>query len=247
MDRIDPTVAYDVVQLPSQGVHYENNKKSIKVAYLTAADENILQSPNLVQNDLVVEELLRRKILDKDINIDELSEEDRQAVLMFLRNTAFGTEYKVILEDPKTKEEFEANIDLSSIKFKDFKLTPNAKGEFEYYLPLSKKTVTFKFLSPKQEKDLDTIKTSVSGNQVAPINTKKLEMMIKSVDGNSDQMTIYQFIQAMPIKDSQDFKKFVSENKPAIDLIYEVYAPSGEKVLVRVDFGVEFFRPFFGL
>ena len=247
MDNINPTTAYDVVQLPSQGVHYENKKKSVRVAYLTAADENVLQSPNLVQNDLVIEELLRRKIIDKDINVEELAEEDRQAVLMFLRNTAFGTDYKVILEDPKTREEFEENIDLSSIKFKDFKLTPNAKGEFEYYLPISKRNITFKFLSPKQEKEIDLIKNSVSGNQVAPLNTKRLEMMIKSVDGNTDQMAIYQFIQSMPIKDSQDFKKYVAENKPGIDLIYEVIAPSGEKVLVRVDFGVEFFRPFFGL
>lgn len=247
MSDINPTVAYDVVQLPSQGVHYENKKKSVKVAYLTAADENILQSPNLVQNDMVVEELLRRKILDKDINIEELAEEDRQAVLMFLRNTAFGTDYKVILEDPKTRAEFETTIDLSSIKFKDFNLVSNSKGEFEFFLPSSKKNITFKFLSPKQEKELDLIKNTTTGNQVAPINTKKLEMMIKSVDGNTDQMAIYQFIQVMPIKDSQDFKKFVLENKPGIDLIYEVYAPSGEKVLVRVDFGVEFFRPFFGL
>jgi hypothetical protein len=69
MENFDPMIAYDVVTLPSQGIHYENKKKSVKVAYLTAADENILTSPNLVQNDMVVEELLRRKILDKDIEI----------------------------------------------------------------------------------------------------------------------------------------------------------------------------------
>jgi hypothetical protein len=137
MENINPNIAYDVVQLPSQGVHYENKKKSLKVGYLNAADENILTSPNLVQNDLVVEELLRRKILDKDISIDDLADEDRQAVLIFLRNTAFGTEYNVELTDPVTGKEFEATIDLSSISIKDFTLIPNASGEFEYFLPQS--------------------------------------------------------------------------------------------------------------
>jgi hypothetical protein len=35
-----------VVELPSKGIHYQNKKKSLRVAYLTAADENILSSPN---------------------------------------------------------------------------------------------------------------------------------------------------------------------------------------------------------
>ena len=247
MENINPNIAYDVVQLPSQGVHYENKKKSLKVSYLTAADENILTSPNLVQNDLVVEELLKRKILDKDISIDDLADEDRQAVLIFLRNTAFGTEYNVELTDPVTGKEFETTIDLSSISIKDFNLVSNPNGEFDFLLPITKKNVTFKFLTPKQEKELDKLRSSITGNQIAPLNTKRLEMMIKSVDGNSDQMAIYQFIQTMPIKDSQDFKKFVAENKPNLDLLFTVTAPSGDNVRVRLDFGVEFFRPFFGI
>ena len=65
--RLDPTIAYDVISLPSQGIYYPNKKKTIKVAYLTAADENILSSPSLIANNMVVDELLKRKILDKDL------------------------------------------------------------------------------------------------------------------------------------------------------------------------------------
>jgi hypothetical protein len=106
--------------------------------------------------------------------------------------------------------------------------------------------ITFKFLTNDQEKQLQQIKDS-SGTGVSPLNTKKLEMMIKSVDGQKDQMAIYQFIQNLPIKDSLEFKKFVSENKPGLELIVDVIAPSGEKVPVLVDFGVDFFRPFYGI
>ena len=40
-NRIDPTISYDVIELPSRGIHYENKKKTVRVAYLTAVDENI--------------------------------------------------------------------------------------------------------------------------------------------------------------------------------------------------------------
>ena len=245
--RIDPTISYDVVELPSRGIYYPSGKKSLRVAYLTATDENILSSQNLIATNMVMEELLKRKILDKDFDVTEMVEDDKQAVLLFLRNTAFGSEYNVSLTDPKTAKEFDATIDISSISVKDFTLTPNQNNEFEYFLPQTKKKITFKFLTPKQEKELDAIRNSATGVQVAPVNTKRLEMMIKSIDGNTDQMAIYQFIQNLPIKDSQDFKRFVADNKPNLDLIFEVQAPSGDKVRVRLDFGVEFFRPFFGL
>ena len=49
--RIDPTIAYDVVELPSKGIYYSTQKKSLRIAYLTAADENILASPNLIQTN----------------------------------------------------------------------------------------------------------------------------------------------------------------------------------------------------
>ena len=246
--RIDPTIQYDVVPLPSQGIYYKNNKKSVRVAYLTAADENILQSPNLSQSDsgTIIDELIKRKVLDKDISSDEFVDEDIQAILMFLRNTAFGSEYVIKLTDPATNKEFNATIDLSVMKTKDFNLLPDSNGEYSFFLPVSEKTITFKFLNKKQQDELDKIKNDNSV-AVPPVNTKRLEMLIKSIEGNRDPMSIYTFIQNMPIKDSQAIRKFVNENKPGLDLIVETIAPSGEKIPVLVDFGVDFFRPFYGI
>ena len=72
--RIDPTIAYDVVELPSRGIHYQNKKKSLRVAYLTAVDENILSAQNLIATNGVVDELLKRKVLDREITPEELTE-----------------------------------------------------------------------------------------------------------------------------------------------------------------------------
>ena len=244
--NIDPSIAYDVVELPSKGIFYSNGKKSLRISYLTAADENILTSPNLIQSDSVIDELIRRKVLDKDISVDELVNEDRNAILIFLRNTAFGSDYEFNMVDPKTGDTFKHTVDLSVLKVKDFNLVPNSDNEYEFFMPISKKKVTFKFLNRIQENELEKILESTKTG-VVPTNTKRLEMMIKSVDGNKDQMMIYQFIQNLPIRDSQEFRKFVGENRPGLDLKITTIAPSGEKVEGFIDFGVEFFRAFYGV
>jgi hypothetical protein len=245
--RIDPTIQYDVVELPSRGIHYANKKKSLRVGYLTASDENILSAQNLIQNNSVIDELLKRKILDKDFIVDEIADEDKQAVLIFLRSTAFGPEYTFYLNDAKTDKEFTAVVDLGEISFREFKIEPDSNGEFQYVMPKSNIEITFKFLTQKQQKEIDEIEKSWNGVGVPPIVTKQLEMMIKSVAGNKDMMNIRNFIEKLPIKDSQDFRKFIKENKPSLDLKREVNTPSGDKIQVEIGFGVEFFRPFYGL
>jgi hypothetical protein len=246
-NRIDPTISYDVIELPSRGIHYQNKKKTVRVAYLTAVDENILSSPNLIATQQVVNELLKRKVLDKDLSIDDLVEEDKQAILIFLRNTAFGTEYNLTLTDPKTDKDFSVVVDLSTLKTKDFKLESDENDEYKYYMEKSKIHVTFKFLSKKQEDEIEQIRDSWNGNGIAPIITKQLEFMIKSVNSNREPMQIRAFIEKMPIKDSQDFRKFVNENKPGLDLTQNITTPSGDTIQANIGFGVEFFRPFYGI
>ena len=245
--RIDPTIAYDVVELPSRGIHYTNKRKSVRVAYLTAADENILSSPSFLNTNTVIPELFKRKILDRDFPIDEIVEEDKQAILIFLRNTSFGSEYTLTTYDPKTEKEFNTLINLETLKIKDFNLSENSDGEYSYYLQRSKVDVTFKFLTKKQEDEIDKIKDNWSGNGVAPIVTKQLEMMIKSFNGVKDALKIRSFIEMMPIRDSQEFRKFIQDNKPGLDLTQQVTTPSGDTIQINIGFGVEFFRPFYGL
>jgi hypothetical protein len=245
--RIDPTIAYDVVELPSRGIHYSNKRKSVRVAYLTASDENILSSPSFLNTNTVIPELLKRKILDRDFPIDEIVEEDRQAILIFLRNTAFGSEYTLTTYDPKTDKEFSTIINLETLKLKEFNLIENSEGEYSFHLKKTNTDITFKFLTRKQEDEIEKIKESWNGSGVAPVVTKQLEMMIKSFGGVRDALKIRSFIETMPIRDSQEFRKFIQDNKPGLDLTQEVTTPSGESIQVNIGFGVEFFRPFYGL
>lgn len=245
--RIDPTIQYDVVELPSRGILYPSGTKAVKVSYLTAADENILASPNLVATGNVIDELLKRKILTREIPIEEMLTQDKQAILIFLRNTAFGPELTLKLKDPQTGNDFEHIVDLSELSYKEFTLQQDSNGEYPYFMEKSKKNITFKFLTEKDEKEIDDIRDSWNGLGNAPVITKRLEKLIKSVEGNKDPMNIRNFVETLPIVDSQNFRKYINKVKPGVDLTQTAIAPSGEKVVFSIDFGVEFFRPFYGL
>ena len=145
---------YDVITLPSNGECYSNKIGKIPVAYLTAYDENIIMSPNLYRDGLVIDYLLKNKIVSKDVNIDELVSGDVDAIVLFLRATSYGTEFPLTVTDPETGENFDITYDLSKLKIKEFKLKGDENGHFEYTLPLTKHVVKFKYLTRKEENNL---------------------------------------------------------------------------------------------
>ena len=48
---------HDVLTLPSGGKFYKSKKKSVKVGFLTAADENILANASNMSGDQVISQL----------------------------------------------------------------------------------------------------------------------------------------------------------------------------------------------
>jgi len=245
--EITPQIAYDVVELPSRGIFYKNKKTTLKVTYLTAADENILSSPNLSKGNDLLDTLLKSKILDKDINIQELAECDRQAIYVFLRNTAFGSEYTFNLTDPADGKSFTHTEDMSIISIKDIDDTPDAKGEFPFTLPKSGKKAKLKLLGPNQEEELAKLAETYKNQKISPLATKRLEKCIVELDGERDIMELSRLIHLLPIKDSQEIRKYLQQVTPGLDLDKTAIAPSGREVKFTVTFGVSFFRPFFGI
>ena len=234
---------HDVVPLPSGGVFYKNKKKSIKVGYLTASDENILMGGG---SDITIS-LLRAKIYEPDVRVEDLIEGDVEAILVFLRNTAFGPKYKISSIDPITGQKFESDLDLSELNIKQIDAQPGADGFFETKLPMSDDVVKLRLLTYGEESQIDTELELYPKGMISPKITKKLESYIVSINGNTDREMIVKYIQQMPIKDSQFIRTFINDSEPRLDLRKQVIAPSGERVNTSVGFGVEFFRPFFGI
>ena len=169
---IDSDVQYDIISLPSKGECYRGKNERIAVSYLTAYDENLITSPNLYKDGLIIDFLLKHKILDKSINIEELCSGDVDAITLFLRATSYGPDFPIVVRDPETGEEIETTIDLSELKMKDFTLVGDENGHFEYVLPVSKDVVKFKFLTRKDEKILAKL-SKLEDNGVRALTVKE--------------------------------------------------------------------------
>ena len=135
---VDPSQQYDIIQLPSNGQTYKSKIDRVPVAYLTAYDENMITSPNLYRDGLVIDFLLKNKIMNKSINVDELVSGDADAIILFLRATSYGPEFPIVVNDPDTGEQIETTVDLTTLKPKDFKLVGDENGWFEYETPIRK-------------------------------------------------------------------------------------------------------------
>lgn len=148
---------FDLVPIPSKGLTYKGIKDKIAVSYLTASDEDLITSPNLYLDGRVIDLLLRKKIIDKNIKPELLCKGDRDAIIVWLRSTGYGSEFPVTVKDPASGENFETEVDLSEIKLNDFKLIPDKNGLFEFILPKSKSIIKFRFMTHADEKNYTKI------------------------------------------------------------------------------------------
>ena len=151
------SLPHDLVPLPSQGIFYKSKKKSIKVGYLTANDENFLIAGNQLNGGNIILTLLRNKIYEPDLKPEDLMEGDIEAVLIFLRNTAFGPEYSVTLTDPKTDKQFVVDLLLDELNIKQTKIKPDENGFLTTMLPKSGNTVKVKPLTYGEIIELDKL------------------------------------------------------------------------------------------
>jgi hypothetical protein len=234
------SLPHDVVPLPSEGVFYKNKKKSIKVGYLTAYDENII----MAGGDNLAINLLRNKIYEPDLKVEDMLEGDVESVLIFLRNTAFGPDMMITTTDPKTGKQFQVNVTLDQMSITKGQ-EPTSDGHFVTTLPKTGSTVKLKPLTYGEIREISKTIDSYPQGRVAPYVTLKLQRQIVEVNGTQDKGEIAKFVEQLPIADSKYIKKFMNDNEPKLDMSKIVTTPSGEKLTVNVGFGVDFFRPFF--
>ena len=184
-NNVDADAQYDVIPLPSKGECYAGKFNSVPVGFLTAADENLITSPNLYESGNIVNILLKKKVLNSNIDVENLVSGDVDAIMVFLRGTSYGNEFPIVATDPKTGEKVETVVDLSKLKYRPFKLVGDENGNFTFKLPRLGRTIKFKFLTKKEERLLQKInKKESQGIAVFDINEsiEKIKSSLKADD-----------------------------------------------------------------
>jgi hypothetical protein len=119
----------------------------------------------------------------------------------------------------------------------------NRVNEFEFTLPHSKNTVTFRLLTHKDEQDisreLEGLK-KINKDSSTELSTR-LKYLITSVEGSRERKDIRDFVENYFLaKDSRALREYIKEIQPDVDL---TFFPDSGSDRTSIPIGVSFFWP----
>jgi hypothetical protein len=242
----------EIISLPSQGKCYpESNplsKGTVEIKYMTAREEEILASQNLVRRGVVIDKLFESIIVEKDINIDDIVLGDKNAILLATRVLGYGPDYKIQLTN-SIGEQQEETVDLGKVQTKEIDFEKlSSENKYEFTTPHGGNKLEFKILTHGDERKIDAdIKalSRLNKGSVSAELTTRYRYMILSVDGESDTKTITNFINNKFItRDTKAFREHIQTITPDIVMEFEfIDDETGEGEVRSIPMGVGFFWP----
>lgn len=225
---LDFMVPTEFVGLPSKGLLYPphhplHGKDSIEIKQMTAKEEDILTSRNLLKKGVALDKLIQSLVVDKNINTDTLTVEDRNAIIVAARISAYGADYVTTVTCPscteKVKSTFNLLEKLELAENEETSVEVDANGNFTVNLPVSKYTVVCRALNGHDEKELvrltEVKKKNNSGDSTL---LDQLRCMVVSIQGNTDKETLTRVISLLPAADSRFLRKQYQNTVKGLDL-----------------------------
>jgi len=219
----------EIVELPSKGLIYPKDNPlssgKIEMKYMTAKEEDILTNQNYISKGIVLDKLIESLIVSK-INYRDLITGDKNALLIASRVLGYGKDYTFKSFNSSTSQMEDFTIDLTTLEDKLLDpndLKENGVNEFEFTLPHSKTTITYKLLTHGDEKDIEReIKGLQKINKEAsPESSTRLKYLITSVDGDREKKTIREFVDNYLLaRDSRALRDEIKRIAPDVNLIY---------------------------
>tara|TARA_Y100000592_G_scaffold59199_1_gene92661 strand:- start:9421 stop:10188 length:768 start_codon:yes stop_codon:yes gene_type:complete len=241
----------EIVDLPSGGKIYGKDSPlydgKIEIKYMTAKEEDILTSANLIKKGAALEKLMNSLIMTPGVNINDLVLGDKNAIMIAIRILAYGPKYQVQVTNPNNVDEkLDYEFNLADCPFKQIpKDVDYSKNEFDFELPVSKHKVKFKLLTGVEEelisKELEAKKKL--GSLVDSTITTRLKYIISSYNGETNKLELGQSVENMLAKDSLALRNEITRISPDIELTQEVEFPGGDTVEVAIPLTVNFFWP----
>ena len=245
----------EIIPLPSKGFIYPAGNPLaagvIEMKYMTAKEEDILTSQNLIKQGVVLDKLFESLIVTP-INYNDLYVGDKNAIMVAARILGYGKDYVVEVDDPfspGTKQK--VTIDLTQIEHKevDYSLFEAGKNAFDYQLPTSGRTITFRLMTHGVEKEIQTeiksMNKSFTKTGIDRELTTRLKHLIIAVDGETGRATINNFVDnELFATDSRALRQHIKSMSPDLDLTYTfVSDATGDVKEMDIPIGIAFFWP----
>ena len=237
------------VNLPSKGYFYPNENPlalgKVEMKYMTAREEDILTSPNLLKQGTAIDKLLEALIVDKKIKLDDLLIGDKNALIVAARILAYTKTYE-FLTSSEDGSEATATVDLTTLNDKEInfkKLTKNV-NQFPFKLPNSEREVVLRMLTHKDENDIIKEAESLKKVQMATNMTSRMKRMIVSIDGNSERAAIINFVDTELLSvDALEIRRYLASITPDVDMTTTATYADGTEGEVAVQITAQFFWP----
>ena len=245
----------EIVPLPSKGLLYSEDhplaEGTIEMKYMTAKEEDILTSQNLIKQGVVLDKLFQSLIVTP-VNYNDLYVGDKNAIMIAARILGYGKDYVVEIEDPSspgTKQK--VTIDLTQIEHKevDFSLFEKRTNEFDFELPQSKRVVTFRLLTHGVENDIDAeikgLTKQINRSGIDRALTTRLKHIILAVDGERGRATINNFVDnELFAQDSRALRAYMKDISPDLDMTFTFISDTtGEASELTIPMDISFFWP----
>ena len=240
----------EVVDLPSMGLLYPKDSPlssgKVEIKYMTAREEDILTSANLIKKGIVVDKLIEALIIDKSIKVGNLLLGDKNAILIASRILAYGKEYEVRVNNQ------DVTVDLTTLSDRklDESLISNNSNEFEFELPATKRKLTFKMLTSDDEKNIEAEIEGYKkiGDGIGYETTTRLKHQILSIDGDSKKSAVNNFVDNEFLsRDSKAFREYVLSITPDVDMVSTYVDEDGKEKEFTVPMTVSFLWPSAGI
>jgi len=242
----------EVIDLPSKGTLYPQGHPlksgQIELKYMTAKEEDILTSSNLIQKGIVLDKLFESLIVTPNVKVNDILAGDLNAIMVASRILGYGKDYNAEVECPDCGLEQEATCDLTLLEetegASDIERTDS--GDFVVTLPASKKKVVFGMLTRGKELDMQKEVEALKKLNKAfnKETTTFLRYIVKSVDGDTDRSKVSEFVENMLVKDSKFLREEYKRAMPNVKFEFELTCEGcGDSSTMRLPIGTKFFWP----
>ena len=219
-----------VVQLASKGRVYPTTHPlsdgTIEMRHMTAYDEDILTNASYIREQILFDKLLEALIVTP-VAISDIAPCDKDALIIQARILAYGPDYPVLIQSPKTGKQLERVVKLDQLKYKDIDWQSDTEGEIIY-----------------QVSDQTTIKYSYLAYNISTNSTvsELLSQIITQVNDTRSVTEIEDFIRYDFLsRDAKPFRTHVINNVPGLITSYDFEDENGDVFQATFPIGTDLF------
>jgi len=240
----------EIVELPSKGLMYPKDnplsKGTIEMKYMSAKEEDILTNQSFIKQGVVLDKLFRALIVST-VEYNDLLLCDKNAIMVAARVLGYGKDYEIKIQSPTSGEIIEYTVDLTTLKENEIDWTVHVQGKntFEFTLPHSKRTVTLKLITQRDQNKIEAEAKGLKKVKKTAGATTLLKHMIVAIDGEEEPQKIRNFIDKELLAiDSRAIRIYYKSITPDINMSVEVPdGESGDTFRHLVSPGLDFFWP----